>query len=251
MKNLILTLFIFILQTVSSQTFMTIHKNDGTTVVIQLSQIDSITYSGNPLQNNILSNPGSPVVFDGYSYPTIVLGNGQQWMAENLKTSRYANGDSIPYVQDSSIWNNTQIGSQTQYNNNPQLESTWGKLYNFYAVVDNRNVCPTGWHVPTVADFDLLTNYLGGEVIAGGSLKETSYWQLPNQGASNIIGFSALPAGYRYSTGFSLMSQHGGFWTSSEDGTNAWSKDVHYDSESITLGYCQKTAGLSIRCIKD
>ena len=251
MKNLILTISLLICQFVNSQ-FMTIHKNDGTTVVIQLSQIDSITYNNTPVQNAIVSNPGNPVVFDGYTYSTIVLGNGQQWMTENLKSSHYANGDSIPYVTDSSIWNNLLSGAQTHYNNNPQLEITMGKLYNFYTISDTRNVCPTGWHVPSASEFDALINYLGGDQIAGGSLKSNNHWQLPNTGASNLIGFAGLPAGYRYSHAFSHLYQHGGFWTSSEDGTtSAWTRDIHYDSETVTNGHCGKDGGLSIRCIKD
>ena len=250
MRNFILTTLLIISHFVNSQS-MTIHKNDGTTVVIALSQIDSITYNNPPVQNAIISNPGTPVFFDGYSYPTIILGNGQQWMTENLKSSHYANGDTIPYITDSLIWNNTVAGYQTGYNNNPQLETTWGKLYNFYTVSDTRNVCPTGYHVPSTQEFDLLINYLGGDQIAGGSLKSNNLWQLPNTGASNLIGFSGLPAGYRYNTGFSHMSQHGGFWTSSEDGVNAWAKDIHYDTETVTNGYCMKTGGLSIRCIGD
>ena len=239
MKTVSLILLLLSSFLINSQTIMSIHKSDGTIIEIPLSSIDSITY--NTSNNNtgpIVSNAGSGVVFDGYNYPTIVIGNGQEWMSENLKTTHYANGESIL------DWIN--------YNNDTTYDNTYGKLYNWYTTVDNRNVCPTGWHVPTTTEWDVMINYLGGETVAGGVLKETGtlHWQSPNSGATNGIGFNGLPAGYSYPA-FTYMSQHSGFWTSSEDGVNAWARDIHFDSQSVTNGYCQKTDGLSIRCLKN
>jgi uncharacterized protein (TIGR02145 family) len=185
----------------------------------------------------IVSTPGSGVTFDGYTYSSIVLGNGQEWMAENLRSTHYSNGDSL-------------ISNWWHYNNDAQFDFPFGKLYNWFTTTDPRNVCPIGWHVPTTLEWDVLINYLGGSASAGGILKDTIIWDLPNVGATNLIGFNGLPSGYRY-TNFNHMGQHSGFWTSSEDGTNAYARDIHFDSQTVTNGYNQKSDGLSIRCLKD
>jgi hypothetical protein len=100
----------------------------------------------------IVTNPGAGVTFNGYTYSSIVLGNGQEWMAENLRTTTYANGDPIPNVTDNTQWQNLTTGAWAHYNNDSQYENPYGKLYNWYAVDDSRNVCPTGWHVPSDAE---------------------------------------------------------------------------------------------------
>ena len=108
----------------------------------------------------IVTNPGAGVNFNGYTYTSIVLGNGQEWIAENLRTTTYANGDLIPNVTDGTQWSNLTTGAWVHYNNDNQYENPYGKLYNWYTVADPRNVCPTGWHVPTDAEYTLLTDYL-------------------------------------------------------------------------------------------
>jgi uncharacterized protein (TIGR02145 family) len=237
MKYLIFSLLLIVGFITQAQTYMNIHKSDGTVVSIETSLIDSITYTtiiqnGNG-QNPVVNNPNPPQ----YNYQTVIIGN-QEWMAENLRQTHFANGDSI-------------INQSTAYNGDTSLVNTWGLLYDWWVTVDPRNVCPTGWHVPSLAEFDTLINFLGGDLVAGGQLKDTILWQLPNVAATNSLGFNALPAGYRYQNGFYNMTLHTGFWTSSDDGVNAWSKDLHYDNSQVTTGYNQKSDGLSIRCIKD
>jgi uncharacterized protein (TIGR02145 family) len=191
---------------------------------------------------------------EGNVYKTIVIGT-QEWMAENLKTSIYRNGDAIATNLSDTDWFNTQIGAWVFYNNDSQYECPYGKLYNWYAVTDPRHLCPIGWHEPTNVEWTILTGYLGGEATCGGKLKSTSvqYWISPNQEATNESGFSALPGGYRISYGFYATIGYGGFW---------WSSSVFSDFESsyIFLGYlegnysqfnCLKQNGLNVRCLKD
>jgi len=121
-------------------------------------------------QNSVVSsNPGGGVSFNDYTYASIELGNGQEWMAENLRTNIYANGDPIPNVTDNAQWNVLNTGAWAHFNNDSQYENPFGKLYNWYAVADLRNICPTGWHVPTEAEWTVLTDYLGGSCVAGGN----------------------------------------------------------------------------------
>jgi uncharacterized protein (TIGR02145 family) len=170
----------------------------------------------------------------GNVYKTIVIGT-QEWMAENLKTSIYRNGQPIATNLTNLEWQNTintQIGAWSYSNNDSQYDCPYGKLYNWYAVADPRNVCPTGWHVPTDAEWSVLINYLdpnadGGNNfsnIAGGELKSTGlqYWLSPNQNATNESGFSGLPAGNRSSDGtFYNIGSYGFWWSSTENGAGS------------------------------
>jgi uncharacterized protein (TIGR02145 family) len=242
MKILISILILITSINLNAQNFMNIHKSDGTVVSIETSLIDSITYT-TITQNNGGSTVvidttgfGPGLYFDGHMYQTVVIGN-QEWMAENLQNTHFANGDTI-----SEWWS---------YNGNDSLINTFGRLYNWFVTTDTRNVCPTGWHVPSGADFDTLTNFLGGNTVAGGPLKDTVLWQSPNTGSSNQTGFSATPAGYKYVTGFYNLTLHTGFWTTTDDGVNAYSRDLHFDNEMVTTGYNQKSDFMSIRCVKD
>ncbi len=192
---------------------------------------------------------------DGNVYNTVAIGN-QLWMKENLKVARYRNGDSIPYVSDGTIWAGMTTGGQSDYNNYSSYNLIYGKLYNFYAVTDSRHICPVGWHVPTQSDFTALVNYLGGESVAGGKLKESgsAHWYDPNLNATNETGFTALPGGFRwYVNGvFAGMSQIGQYWTSTEyNETEAYNLQLFYDDGTAPLGNNDKKEGYSVRCICD
>jgi hypothetical protein len=118
------------------------------------NQVSFTTTSGS---GSGISNPGPGVTFNGYTYSTIILGNGQEWMAENLRTTSYANGDPIPNVTDGPQWSNLfGTGAWAHYNNDSQYENPYGKLYNWYTIADIRNICPTGWHVPSDAEWTIL-----------------------------------------------------------------------------------------------
>jgi uncharacterized protein (TIGR02145 family) len=203
----------------------------------------------------IVSNPGAGVTFDGYTYSSFVLGNGQEWMAENLRTTAYANGDPIPNITNNTQWLNLTTGAWSHYNNDSQYENPYGKLYNWYTVADARNVCPTGWHVPTDAEYTLLTDYLGGEPVAGGKMKSTGtqYWLSPNTNATNESGFSGLPGGVRYNVGtFSPIGYSGNWWSSTEDdASNAWSRYLYYYVGDVYRTNDPKGDGFSVRCLRD
>jgi uncharacterized protein (TIGR02145 family) len=204
-----------------------------------------------------LYTPGSGVSdIDGNNYSTINI-NGQEWMAENLRTTTYANGNPIPNVTDSAQWSSLTTGAWTHYNNDNQYENPYGKLYNWYTVADTRNVCPTGWHVPTDAEYTLLTDYLGGEPVAGGKMKEagTSNWASPNTGATNSSGFTGLPGGYLNGEFIFLGISAFGYWWSSSAESNisyyAWSRRLDFiNGEALRADYT-KQEGLSVRCMRE
>jgi uncharacterized protein (TIGR02145 family) len=202
-----------------------------------------------------VTNPGAGVTFDGYTYSSIVIGNGQEWMAENLRTNSYANGDPISNVTDTRQWANLTTGAWAHYNNDSIFENPYGKLYNWYAVKDSRNVCPTGWHVPSDAEWILLTDYLGGVSGAGGRMKSTGtqYWYSPNRNATNESGFSGLPGGFRSHNGlFGGIGERGSWWSSTEASTsNAKRRDLYYDYGIVSRLTTNKGIGLSVRCLRD
>ena len=201
----------------------------------------------------IVSNPGAGVAFNGYTYPSIVLGNGQEWMAENLRTTTYANGDPIPNITDNAQWSALTTGAWSYYDNNSQFQNPYGKLYNWYAVNDSRNVCPAGWHVPTNQEWTVLSNYLGGSLVAGGKLKSvgTLFWSSPNQDATNEIGFSGLPGGGKIGVSIN-MGSNGYYWTSTEIGSTTANSKYLSSANGELSGYGDdKWIGFSVRCLKD
>jgi uncharacterized protein (TIGR02145 family) len=204
-----------------------------------------------------LACPEAPTVtdIDGNVYRTVQIG-GQCWTAENLRTTTYANGDPIPNVTDSTAWTELTTGAWVHYDNNASYENPYGKLYNWYAVLDPRNVCPTNWHVPTDGEWTVLTDYLGGESVAGGKMKSTGtqYWQDLNTGATNESGFSGLPGGFRYySNGtFNFLGYNGYWWSASESGAeNAWYRTLSTYNAGIYRYSINKRDGFSVRCLRD
>ncbi|NBP75709.1 MAG: hypothetical protein EBU61_06730, partial [Crocinitomicaceae bacterium] len=196
---------------------------------------------------DIVTNPGAGVSFDGYNYSSIVLGNGQEWMNENLRTTNYANGDPIPNITNNTQWQTLTTGAWTHYNNNSQNEIPYGKLYNWYAASDSRNVCPIGWHVPSNDEWILLVDYLGGLTVAGGKMKSTGtqYWISPNQDATNESGFSALPGGI-YTNNFYSIGVDGCWWASTEVPTDsAWLKFIGASGGTLAEGPNFKWFGTS------
>ncbi len=191
---------------------------------------------------------------DGNVYHAVTVGT-QVWMVENLKTTKYNDGSSIPDVTNDTAWFGLTNGACCDYNNTLGNFTSYGKLYNYYAVVDARKICPTGWHVPTDAEWTTLTTYLGGELLAGGKLKESglTHWFSPNTGAENSVGFIALPGGYRRNLGsFDNMGYSGIWWSSSEESTiTAWDRDMTNSDSQIYRASNFKSMGLSLRCIRD
>ena len=209
----------------------------------------------------IIFNPdltyGTMTDIEGNEYKTIAIGT-QTWMAENLKTTKYRNGDPIPNVIDNAAWAALATGAFCWYNNDAATyKATYGALYNWYAVADIRNIAPTGWHVPTNAEWTTLTDYLGGEGIAGGKLKESgsSHWYSPNYGATNITGFTALPGGYRYdSVGiFYYVEYNVHWWTSTaRNASFAWYRALYYNGSNVDrYSDFHEPYGFSVRCVRD
>jgi uncharacterized protein (TIGR02145 family) len=203
---------------------------------------------------------------DGNAYDTVHIGT-QVWMKENLRTSRYSNGDTIPHITNSTIWTNLITGGYCWYNQDSAMyESLYGKLYNFYTVVDGRNLCPTGWHMPSDSEWKTLEMFIGMSpaeadgtlhrgTTEGGELKATgtSLWQAPNTGASDEYGFSAIPAGYSGSVlDFGGMGIQSTFWTATpSNSSTSYNRTIRYEMSTISRSNSNNTAGYSVRCIKN
>lgn len=191
---------------------------------------------------------GSVQDIDSNTYKTVVIGT-QEWMAENLNTTRYRNGDQIPNVVSESGWSGLTSGAYAYYDNlQLDYEDLYGKLYNGYAINDNRGLCPEGWKVPLISDWTALANYLGGFEAAYGKLKEAGFdhWDMPNTEATNETRFTGLPGGYRSSAG---AFQGEGIW-----GIFALKNfsifSLNYLNQDLLLFNIDKS-GVSVRCIKE
>ena len=190
---------------------------------------------------------------DGNVYRTVKIGD-QWWMAENLKVTHYRNGDPIPNVTSNTEWENLSTGASCVYRNDESNVSTYGRLYNWFAVHDSRNIAPEGWHVPNDEEWQILIDYLGGESVAGGKMKEQGFehWFSPNTGATNESGFTALPGGYRCRSGhFYTMGYYANFWSTTEYSSgHAWYRTLGYNYSEVTRSNLNKRFGFSIRCIR-
>lgn len=197
---------------------------------------------------------GTVTDIDENIYTTIVIGD-QCWMMENLKVTHYRNGDPIPNVTDWSEWSVLTTGAYCEYDNDSANVATYGRLYNWYAVDDSRNIAPEGWHVPTDAEWQTLVDYLGGYDVSGGKMKEagTAHWIPPNVGATNESGFTALPGGHRYTDGyFYNLGYYAIFWSSSESSSySAWYRYLHCQHSAVYRDYDYKYHGFSVRCVRD
>jgi uncharacterized protein (TIGR02145 family) len=230
----------------------------NTTYYIRAYAINSQgTAYGNEVSFKTNATSGSTVTdIDGNVYNTVTIGT-QVWMAENLKTTKYRNGDPIPNVTAATSWITLKTGAYCWYNNDAAKKATFGALYNWYAVADSRNIAPLGWHVPSDAEWTVLTNFLGGETVAGGKLKavDPTQWMSPNIGATNSSGFTAIPSGYRDFHGGNFYSEWSVsyFWTRTEYPTAyAWARELFDNSAEISRGpYTEKECGVSVRCVKD
>jgi len=190
---------------------------------------------------------------DGNNYNIVTIGT-QIWMAENLKTSKYNDGASIPLVTGSSAWFNLTTPGYCWYDNDAATyKNTYGALYNWYTV-DYGMLCPTGWHVPTDAEWTTLENYLGGSSVAGGKLKANTQWDSPNTGATNESGFTALPGGCRFGDGaFSNTGKIGFWWSATREDIENFpvSRIMEYNFSNVFSEPNYESYGFSVRCIKD
>jgi uncharacterized protein (TIGR02145 family) len=203
---------------------------------------------------------GSVTDYDGNVYKTITV-NGREWMAENLNVGHFQNGDQIFIVEEDNGWAGSILQPYScYYDNIATIACPYGRIYNFYAVTDPRELCPVGWHVPDNFEWSLLGNAFGGSSAAGGALKTdgtveegTSLWYAPNTGATNSSGFSAVPGGYRSQFGFYTQKGYGAYyWAGQSAGSNdGWFSQLRNDSNSLQGNIFDGRFGASVRCIRD
>ncbi|MBL7981545.1 MAG: PKD domain-containing protein [Flavobacteriales bacterium] len=228
------------------------------------TKVDYITVTGASAGCGGLT---SIVDIDGNVYTVVEIGN-QCWMADNLRTIHYANGEEIPNVTSGTVWVGLTSGAWSWYNNNSGYDDTHGKLYNWYVISDPRNVCPFGWHVPSDQEWMILEqdlgvseselNINGGRGIlenVGGRMKEVILWNPPNTGANNESGFSGIAGGGRgglLNGPFNLFGSWGSWWTSTEvPNSYAQYRSLRHNEAAIHRNIEYMNSGLSIRCIRD
>ena len=230
--------------------------------------VTAINAIGNSLASSASNSvtPLGPITDKDDNVYNIVTIGTQVWMAENLKTTKYNDGTAIPNITDYTTWAALTTGAYSDYSNNPANSAAYGRLYNWYAVDNNagtkvasnggKNVCPTGWHVPTDAEWTTLTTYLGGESVAGDKLKETGtiHWITPNTGATNETEFTALPGGARNNDGSCTnnIGYTGYWWSSTKYSTlGAWIWYINDNYANIGSYYDDERTGYSVRCVMD
>jgi uncharacterized protein (TIGR02145 family) len=192
---------------------------------------------------------------DGNNYKTATLSK-QVWLASNLNVTHFLNGDIIPQVTSNEEWTLAAKEGKPAwcYYNNDTAKAGYGKLYNYYAIIDKRGIAPKGFHIPTVANYQELVKFLGGIHAAGAKLKSLSGWASKGNG-SNAGGFSAIPGGNRLTAGkYMDLGIRAYFWTTTDDGSNlgqiyAFSL-ISSSSEAMYIKL-DKSTGCSVRCIKD
>jgi uncharacterized protein (TIGR02145 family) len=200
------------------------------------------------------TDPATILDYDNNVYNVVRIGT-QLWLKENLKTTRFKNGTSIPLTAAEAAWAGLTTSGYCWYDNDDSNKAVYGALYNWFAVKTG-NLCPTGWHVANDdTEWITLETYLGGASPAGGKLKETgtTHWLSPNTGATNETGFTSLPGGYRHADGsFSDMGYNGYWWSSREyNVTDAFFKKMQNTSDKTFRAYMDENGGMSVRCIKD
>ncbi len=253
-------------ENVAGNTLKIIYFSDGATQSFTVASIDSVTFA-EIITSGVCPTSGIVSDIEGNEYLTVAIGN-QCWMAENLLSATYNNGDEIPNVLPNSEWQELSTGAWSFYNHDGGNEVPFGKLYNWYAVDDNRNVCPSGWHVPSDEEWKILEVTLGmspeeanemfwrgGLEGVGSKLKSvgTEHWSIPNADATNESGFTALPGGFRVDSGsFDQIFSNGHFWTSTESSeSHAWRRNLSTVSEGVERLTNNKKSGRAVRCVKD
>jgi uncharacterized protein (TIGR02145 family) len=278
MKKLLTLVSLFTVLFTTAQTQDTLYVWKAGVLVniqsIKTADMDSITFK-RPVNPNGINIPGPNVTdIDGNVYAS-VTNCGLTFTKQNLNVSKYSDGTPIPQVTDPTQWANLTTGAWCYYNNDQANGAIYGKLYNWYAVAGiydaasaanpalRKKLAPTGWHVPTDAEWSNLINCLdpnadGGNYvpnIAGGKMKATgtSLWISPNTNATNASGFTGLPGGYRSFFGsFDTIGFNGYWWSSSESSTtDAWDRYLSCFDGNANRSFSGKNYGFSVRCLRD
>lgn len=230
---------------------------------------NSVNNGGGNNLSGCIGGPTTVTDIDGNVYNVVTIGN-QCWMKENLKTSKYRNGVPIPGNLSNSAWLNSTTGAQADYNNDSTNSATYGKLYNWYAMVDASGLCPTGWHVPTSTDWNILAITIdsladttatvvqsptaGGKMKAIGTLQSgNGLWEQPNMLATDSTGFHGISGGIRSASGAFSSIGFTGYWGVStvEPNTLAYGRNLHYNNGNLERNNFGKKSGLSVRCVRD
>ena len=196
---------------------------------------------------------------DGNVYETIAIGE-QVWMKENLKVTHYNNGYAITHITNEEHWGSMDEGQYGVYDDEPTNANIYGNIYNWAVIGDIRGICPVDWHVPSDDEYTVLTDFLGGESVAGGKMKEAGleHWNYDSDQisleATNESGFTGLPAGHRNTNSgdYIYMGFYGYFWSSTENGSDlAWRRYLFHYSSGVARDTFGKPNGFSIRCLED
>jgi len=222
--------------------------NPGEGYLVKMNADDVLIYPGSSFTcGDPFTDPR-----DEKTYATVQIGD-QCWMAENLNIGEMING--------SENMTDNGIIEKYCYDNDPANCETYGGLYQWNEMMEytttpgTQGICPSGWHLPTDGEWSVLTDFLGGESIAGGKMKETgtTHWSSPNTGATNESGFTALPGGIRSSDShYYYLTQKAYYWSSNEyDSSGAWRRTLHRDTEEVSRNHQNKGDGFSVRCVQD
>jgi uncharacterized protein (TIGR02145 family) len=199
------------------------------------------------------NRPEAVIDRDGNSYKAIQLGS-MIWTGKNLDVARYRNGDSIPEIKDAKEWASLKTGAWCYNDNKLENGTIYGKLYNWYAVNDQRGLAPKGWHVATDAEWSALGDLLGGTENAGGALKASRLWKEQKSDEDDKSGFEAIPAGARRDSDGHFMQpgEYSRLWSATESTEkSAWSRSLGYFDAALRRGKANKNTGFSVRCVKD
>lgn len=243
----------------ASPTIANTKTNEGSGIGAFVTEIKGLTagttYYVRSYATNIVGTVyGNEIKFTTENYSFITIGT-QDWMTKNLDVVTYRNGDTIKQVTDQLAWG-SQVGAWSYYNNDPVNGPIYGKLYNWYALIDSRGLCPVGWHAPKEDEWEILIKTLGGYGLAGGKMKSTdsTLWKNPNTDATNESKFTGLPGGRRLPIGpFWEIGLYGHWWSTTERVIDAevWSIYLNYNNGGIAKVTISPKFGLSVRCIKD
>jgi uncharacterized protein (TIGR02145 family) len=256
--------------TIENNIGMTTNGSGESVFTSSLTGLASVTtyYVRAYATNSAGTGYGAEFSFTTSVMPTEVTIGTQTWTTKNLDVATYSDGTVIPQVTDPTAWANLTTGAWCYYNNDSATGTTYGKLYNWYAVAGihdtnpntpNKKLAPTGYHIPSDAEWTTLTTYLDAQLPtgnAGGKMKATgtSLWNAPNTDATNSSGFTGLPGG-RLSYFDRVFTQIGfgpNWWSSSEDGASgAWYRFLNYNDGNASRYFTNKKNGFSVRCLRD
>ncbi len=222
---------------------------------------DTTTSDIKPIVFNPNLTYGTMTDQSGNTYKTIVIGT-QTWMAENLRTTKYRNGENIPNVTDNTTWAGLSTGAYSDIDNDSRNSAIYGRIYNYHVILDTRNIAPLGWHVATAAEWNILVNRCGGWLAAGDLLKEkgVTHWAAPNSESLNTSGFTAIPNRTRDVTGswddtYVAINVYSEWWCDSGDTTTPTYWTMNYFTAKVTnlsgTYVAYRRDGRAIRCVKD